>query len=77
MTVEERIEQCLQSIRPFLHADGGDVKLVRFRPEGVLEVRWEGMCSGCPLSAMTLRAGIERALLQNVPEVNRIEAVSP
>ncbi len=77
MTTEERIEQSLEQARPFLRADDGDVALVRFRPEsGVLEVRWLGTCAICPMSRMTLRAGIERAILNDVPEVKRVEAVS-
>jgi len=77
MTIEERIEQSLESARPYLKADGGDVCMVRFLPaSGVLEVRWLGTCAICPMSRMTLRAGIERVVLKDVPEVKRIEAVS-
>ncbi len=76
MTIEERIEQALESARPFLKADGGDVRMVHFDPaKGILEVRWLGTCAVCPMSRMTLRAGIERAVLKDVPEVKRIEAV--
>ncbi len=57
-------------------ADGGDVKLIRFRPEGVLELQWIGTCAICPMSRMTLRAGMERPLMNDVPEVVRVEAVA-
>jgi Fe-S cluster biogenesis protein NfuA len=75
-TVEERIERALVTVRPFLQADGGDVRLVRFRPDGIVELRWEGTCLICPMSTMTLRAGVERALMKAVPEVRRVEAVA-
>ncbi|MBP1649750.1 MAG: nitrogen-fixing NifU domain protein [Bacteroidetes bacterium] len=74
--IEARIEQSLDSTRPYLHADGGDVKLIRFRPEGVLELQWIGTCAVCPMSQLTLRAGIERAVMHDVPEVRRVEAVT-
>jgi Fe-S cluster biogenesis protein NfuA len=75
-TLEERIENSLGSIRPFLRADGGDVRFVRLRADGVLEVRWEGTCLICPMSQMTLRAGVERALMNDIPEIKRVEAVA-
>jgi Fe-S cluster biogenesis protein NfuA len=74
-TLDERILRSLETVRPFLQADGGDVEYVRFRPEGILEVRWVGMCAVCPMSRMTLRAGIERAVMNDVPEVKRVESV--
>ncbi len=75
-TIEERIEQCLETIRPYLRADGGDVRFVRLRPDGVVELKWEGTCLVCPMSQMTLRAGVERALMNDIPEIKRAEAVS-
>lgn len=73
--VEDRIEKSLESVRPYLRADGGDVKVLRLRPDGVLEVQWLGTCLICPMSRMTLRAGVERILLNDVPEIKRVEAV--
>lgn len=74
--LEHRIEHALETIRPYLHADGGDVRFVRFRPEGIVELQWQGTCLICPMSTLTLRAGVERALMKEVPEVKRVEAVS-
>lgn len=71
----ERIEAALAAVRPFLQKDGGDVTLVRMRDDGILEVRWTGTCKICPMSVMTLRAGVERMVLKEVPEVRRVEAV--
>ncbi len=76
-SIEQRIERSLDSVRPYLRADGGDVKFVRLRPEGVAELRWEGTCLICPMSQMTLRAGVERTLMNDVPEIKRVEAVMP
>jgi Fe-S cluster biogenesis protein NfuA len=75
-SIESRIERCLETVRPFLQADGGDLRMVRLRPEvGILEVQWIGTCQICPLSPLTLRAGVERAILHDVPEVRRVEVV--
>jgi Fe-S cluster biogenesis protein NfuA len=69
------VKQALDMIRPYLQADGGDVELVSVEPEGVVKVRLVGACGGCPMSQMTLSAGIERILKQQVPAVKRVVAV--
>ena len=74
--MKERVEKVLDSIRPYLQADGGDVKFVRMRPEGVVELQWVGTCLICPMSQLTLRAGVERVILKEIPEVKRVEAVA-
>ncbi|PKL81507.1 MAG: hypothetical protein CVV24_14910 [Ignavibacteriae bacterium HGW-Ignavibacteriae-3] len=73
--MREKVEKALQSIRPYLEADGGDVELVKITPEGIVEVKLTGACSDCPMSQMTLRAGVERALIKEVPGIRRVEAV--
>jgi Fe-S cluster biogenesis protein NfuA len=72
----ERIRKALERVRPYLQADGGDVTVIRMTDEGILELRWEGTCTICPLSQMTLRAGVERVVMKECPEVKRVEAVS-
>jgi len=74
--MKEQIEHCLESIRPYLQADGGDVVFRRFRDDGVLELQWVGTCRVCPMSQLTLRAGVERAILHDIPAVKRVEAVN-
>jgi Fe-S cluster biogenesis protein NfuA len=74
-SIEERIVRSLETTRSYLQADGGDVEFVRFKPEGVLEIRWLGACARCPMSRMTLRAGIERIVMNDVPDVKRVESV--
>jgi len=70
-----KIETALGKIRPSLNADGGDVELVEVTPDGVVKVRLTGACGGCPMSQMTLKMGIEKALKQEVPELKEVVAV--
>ncbi len=72
---KEKVEKALETVRPYLVADGGDVELVSINENGIVEVRLTGACVGCPMSQMTLRAGIERTLMRDVPEIKRVEAV--
>ena len=76
MDIEHRIEHALDTARPYLQADGGDVRLVRLRPDGVVELQWIGTCLVCPMSQLTLRAGVERTIMKEVAEVKRVEAVA-
>lgn len=75
MISADEIKKVLNSIRPFLQADDGDVELVEISEDGIVKVRLLGACEQCPLSLMTLRAGIERALMREIPGIKRIEAV--
>lgn len=74
--MKEKILKALETIRPFLQADNGDVELVEITEENIVIVRLTGDCKNCPMSTLTLRAGIERALMNNVPGIRRIEAVN-
>ena len=71
--MEERVLHALEICRPYLRADGGDAELVSIAGDGVVEVRFAGTCVNCPLSKMTLRAGIERTIMYYAPEVKRVE----
>ena len=73
--LKEKVEEALNKVRPSLQADGGDVELVDVDEDGVVKLRLQGACAGCPMSQMTLKMGIEKVLKQNVPEVNRVESV--
>lgn len=75
--LRSRIEETLDSIRPYLMADGGSVRLQNVTDDGVVELELLGACGTCPMSMMTLRAGIEQAIRRAVPEVSRVEAVAP
>ncbi|HLE32011.1 MAG TPA: NifU family protein [Bacteroidota bacterium] len=75
MSMNDAIEQSLVRIRPYLQVDGGDVELVKVTEDGIVEVRLTGSCASCPMSLMTLRAGIERALMLDHEGVIRVEQV--
>jgi len=72
--MRERVEVALDRIRPALRADGGDVELVDVQ-DGVVTVRLTGACGSCPMSTMTLRTGVERAIKQEIPEIKKLVAV--
>ena len=74
--MKDEILKALESVRPFLQADNGDIELIDVTDDGIVKVRLLGECEKCPLSIMTLRAGIERTLMKQVPGVRRIEAVN-
>lgn len=74
--MRDKVEKVIDEIRPMLQADGGDIELVEVAEEtGVVSVRLQGACKGCPGAAMTLKMGVERKLKQEVPEVSSVEAV--
>ena len=75
--LRQRIESTLDSIRPYLMADGGSVRLQTVTDEMVVELELLGACGTCPMSMMTLRAGIEQAIRRAIPEITRVEAVAP
>jgi Fe-S cluster biogenesis protein NfuA len=71
--MKEKVQEALNKIRPMLQADGGDVELVDVE-EGVVKVRLQGACAGCPMSQMTLKNGIEKILKEQIPEVKSVES---
>jgi Fe-S cluster biogenesis protein NfuA len=73
--MKEEVTKAINEIRPNLQADGGDVILVDVTEDGIVKVKLTGACSGCPMSQMTLKMGIEKYLKKNVPEVKEVVAV--
>jgi Fe-S cluster biogenesis protein NfuA len=73
--MREKVEKVIDQIRPNLQADGGDIELVEVTADGVVKVKLQGACHGCPGAAMTLKMGVERLLKANVPEVKSVENV--
>ena len=71
-----KIEQALDTIRPYLITDGGDVQVLELTDEMVLRVELLGNCRSCVMSAMTLKTGIEEAVLNSIPEIKAVEAVN-
>jgi Fe-S cluster biogenesis protein NfuA len=74
-SLHERVAAVIDAVRPMLQGDGGDIELVDVDTEGVVKVRLQGACVGCPSASMTLSVGIERNLKAQVPEVTRVVCV--
>ncbi len=73
--MREQVENVINQIRPMLQADGGDIELVDVE-DGVVKVRLQGACAGCPGAQMTLKMAVERKLKEQIPEVERVEPVA-
>lgn len=73
--MRKEVEKALDTIRPALQADGGDIELVNVGEDGIVQVRLTGACSGCPMSQMTLKMGVEKTLKQIVPQVKSVITV--
>ncbi len=74
--IEQKIEIALNSMRPFLQADGGDVELVDITEDMEIQLRLLGNCSSCSMSSMTMKAGIENGLKAAIPQIKRVVAIS-
>lgn len=72
--LKKSVELALEKIRPMLQRDGGDIELVEIT-DGVVKVRLTGACKGCPMSQMTLKQGVEKLLLKEVPGLKEVQAV--
>ncbi len=76
MELLEKVERALDTIRPYLDADGGNVSIEEITPDFVVKLRLLGACGSCPMSIMTLKAGIEEAIKRAVPEITAVEAIN-
>ncbi len=74
--MKEQVQEALEKVRPALQRDGGDVELVEVTEDGVVKVKLQGACGGCPMSQMTLKMGIEKVIKEAVPQVQSVEAVN-
>jgi Fe-S cluster biogenesis protein NfuA len=72
----ERVEAALDKIRPFLKADGGDVRVLEITEDMVVKLELVGACESCPMSHMTMKAGIEEAIKRDLPEIKSVVAVN-
>ena len=72
----EKVELALEGIRPYLVTDGGDVKILDITPEKVVKLELLGACGTCPMSTMTLKAGVEESIKRAVPEIVSVEAIN-
>lgn len=72
----ERVESSLDTIRPYLNQDGGDIQVVEITEDMVVKVKLLGNCESCPMSFMTMKAGVEATLKKTIPEIRAIETIS-
>jgi Fe-S cluster biogenesis protein NfuA len=76
MDLLQRVENALDTIRPYLEADGGNVSIEEITSDNIVRLRLLGSCGSCPMSIMTLKAGIEQAIKRAVPEIESVEAIN-
>lgn len=74
--MRKQVEQALLKIRPALQRDGGDVEIVDVTEDGIVKVKLTGACHGCPMATQTLKQGIERVLMQEIPAIKEVVSVS-
>ncbi|MEN2282576.1 NifU family protein [Algoriphagus sp. SE2] len=74
--LRSKIEFALDTIRPYLEADGGNVRIVELTDDMVLRIEMMGSCGSCPMSSMTLKAGVEDAIKRAIPEITKVEAIN-
>jgi len=72
----QRIERALDNIRPYLIADGGNVRVIELSREMVVRLEFVGNCGNCPMSSMTFKAGVEEAIRKSVPEIKGVEVIN-
>ena len=71
-TIRERVNTALERVRPYLQSDGGDIKLLDVTDDLTVKVKLTGACHGCPFSMQTLKAGVEQAIMKEVPEIKKV-----
>ncbi len=72
----KKVENVIDQIRPYLEADGGNIRFVEITDDKVVNVELLGACGSCPMSQMTLKAGVEQAVKKAVPEIKAVEAIN-
>jgi Fe-S cluster biogenesis protein NfuA len=71
-SIKDRVVKVLDQVRPYLQSDGGDIELIEVTDDMSVKVRLKGACHGCPYSMQTLKAGVEQAILKEVPEIKKV-----
>ena len=72
----QRVDEALNDVRPHLAVDGGNVEVVDVTEDHIVKIKWLGTCENCSMSLMTMKAGIEQALIGKIPEVSAVEAIN-
>jgi Fe-S cluster biogenesis protein NfuA len=71
-SIKDRVLLALERVRPYLQSDGGDIDLIDISEDMTVKVKLTGACNGCPYSMQTLKAGVEQAIMKEVPEIKRV-----
>jgi len=71
-SIKDRVMKALERVRPYLQSDGGDIDLIDITEDMTVKVKLTGACHGCPYSMQTLKAGVEQAIMNEVPEIKRV-----
>jgi Fe-S cluster biogenesis protein NfuA len=71
-SIKDRVAKALERVRPYLQSDGGDIDLLDVTDDMTVRVKLKGACHGCPYSMQTLKAGVEQAIMKEVPEIKRV-----
>jgi Fe-S cluster biogenesis protein NfuA len=74
--IEAKVRNVIEQIRPYLQRDGGDIEYVNLTDDMVVNVRLVGACGSCPFSTMTLKNGVEQAVVKAIPEIKSVEAIN-
>lgn len=72
----KRVDEALEDVRPHLAVDGGNVEVIDVTEENVVKIKWLGACEGCSMTTMTMRAGIEQAIISRLPEITGVMAIN-
>lgn len=72
----QQVDKALDDVRPHLAVDGGNVEVVDITDDKIVKIKWLGACEGCSMTTMTMRAGIEQAIIGRIPEITSVEAVN-
>lgn len=75
-SLREKVDEALKNIRPYLVTDGGDLKVLEITDDNIVRIELLGACGSCPMSTMTLKAGVEQTILNAVPEIKGVEAIN-
>ena len=71
-SIKDRVKKALERVRPYLQSDGGDIELIEITDDLSVKVKLKGACHGCPYSMQTLKAGVEQAIMKEVPEIKSV-----
>ncbi len=76
LELEKKVNNVIDQIRPYLQADGGNIQFVNITDDNVVNVELQGACASCPMSIMTLKQGVEQAMVKAIPEIKSVEAIN-